>query len=65
MNEQKIKNILTKIESWMMMTCEGCAMPEKLNPLIDEIKKLLDSEASSQERRIAGDMGVNPSEISR
>jgi hypothetical protein len=47
MNEQEIKNTLEKIESWMMMTCEGCAMPEKINPLIDKIKKLLDSETSS------------------
>ena len=47
MNEQEIKNTLAKLESWMMMTCEGCAMPEIINPLVDEIKKLLDSETSS------------------
>jgi len=51
MNEQKIMNTLAKIESWMRMTCEGCAMNEKINPLIDDIKKILDSEASSQGRR--------------
>lgn len=50
MNEQKIKNTLAKIERWMMMTCEGCAMNEKINPLLDEIKKLLDSEVSSPEK---------------
>jgi|GEM_PF-4013663 len=44
-------NTLAKIESWMRMTCEGCAMNEKINPLIDDIKKILDSEASSQGRR--------------
>lgn len=47
MNEEKIMSILAKIESWMMMTCDGCAMPEKLNPLLEEIKKLLNNEASS------------------
>jgi hypothetical protein len=47
MNEQEIKNTLAKIESWMMMTCEGCSMPEVINPLIDKIKKLLDNETSS------------------
>gem|GEM_PF-4765305 len=26
----------------MMMTCEGCALPEKLNPLIEELKQLLE-----------------------
>ena len=41
MNEQQIGRILDKIQSWMMMTCEGCAMPEKLNPLIEEIRKLI------------------------
>lgn len=65
MNELKIKNILAKIESWMMMTCEGCAMPEKLNPLIDEIKRLLDSEASSQGMIITGDMEEKTSKIIR
>ena len=66
MNEEKIKNILAKIESWMMMTCEGCAMPEKLNPLIDEIKKILYSEASNQGSGITGDIeGVKNPQIDR
>ncbi len=47
MNEQEIKNTLAKIESLMMMTCEGCSMPEMIKPLIDKIKKLLDSEIKS------------------
>jgi len=47
MNEQEIKNTLVKLESCMKMTCEGCGMPEIINPLIDEIKKLLNSETSS------------------
>lgn len=41
MDEEKIHKILDRIEQWMMMTCEGCAMPEKLNPLIEELRKLL------------------------
>lgn len=44
MNEEAIKNTLAKIEAWMMMTCEGCSMPEVINPLINEIKKTLESE---------------------
>jgi hypothetical protein len=44
MNEKEIKNTLEQIKSWMMMTCEGCAMPEKINPLIDKIKKQLDTD---------------------
>lgn len=48
MNEQEIKNTLIKIESCMKMTCEGCSMPEIINPLIAEIKKLLNSESSSE-----------------
>ena len=47
MNEQEIKNTLAKIESLMMMTCEGCSMPEMIKPLIDKIRKLLDSEIKS------------------
>ena len=43
MKTQQINRILDKMESWMKMTCEGCAMPEKLNPLIAEIRKLLES----------------------
>lgn len=39
-----------KIESLMEMTCEGCAMPEKINPLIEELRKLLDSEATKKEK---------------
>lgn len=44
MDEEKIKKALAKMEQWMMMTCEGCAMPEKLNPLIEELRKLLKNE---------------------
>lgn len=44
MDEVKIKKTLAKMEQWMMMTCDGCAMPEKLNPLIEELKKLLENE---------------------
>jgi len=47
MNELEIKNTLAKIESLMMMTCEGCSMPEMIKPLIDKIKKLLDCEIKS------------------
>ena len=47
MNEQAIRNVLAKIESCMMMTCEGCAMPKIIKPLIDEIKKQLDSKTNS------------------
>jgi hypothetical protein len=47
MNEQEIKKTLAKIESYMMMTCEGCGMPKVINPLIDEIRKLLDSKINS------------------
>jgi len=47
MNEQEIKDVLAKIESWMMMTCEGCGMPKIINPLIDEIKKLLEDKSNS------------------
>lgn len=47
MSEQEIKNMLAKIESCMMMTCEGCAMPKILKPLIDEIKKQLDAKINS------------------
>lgn len=48
MDEEKIKKILDKIEQWMMMTCEGCAMPEKLNPLIEELRRLLESEKNEK-----------------
>ncbi|MEN6389588.1 MAG: hypothetical protein ABFD04_04180 [Syntrophomonas sp.] len=48
MDEEKIKKILDKIEQWMMMTCEGCAMPEKLNPLIEELRKLLENEMNGE-----------------
>lgn len=52
MNEQQISKILDKMESWMKMTCEGCAMPEKLNPLIEEIRKLLNgSDKTTQEKK--------------
>ncbi len=44
MNEEAIKISLAKIESWMKMTCEGCSMPEVINPLLNEIKKQLNSE---------------------
>lgn len=44
MDEEKLKKALAKMEQWMMMTCEGCAMPDKLNPLIEEIRKLLEIE---------------------
>jgi hypothetical protein len=44
MNEEAIKNTLAKIETWMKMTCEGCSMPEVINPLIAEIKKLLEND---------------------
>ena len=47
MKKQQINKILDKMESWMKMTCEGCAMPEKLNPLIDEVRRLLDSGSDS------------------
>jgi hypothetical protein len=47
MSEQEIKNMLAKIESCMMMTCEGCAMPKIINPLIKEISKLLDDKIKS------------------
>jgi len=43
MKTQQINKILDKMESWMKMTCEGCAMPEKLNPLINEVRRLLNS----------------------
>jgi hypothetical protein len=43
--EQDIQRILTQIESWMMMTCATCAMPEKIKPLLDKIRQLLESEA--------------------
>lgn len=48
MNQQEIENVLVKIESCMKMTCDSCGMPEMLNPLIDKLKKMLDSETSSQ-----------------
>jgi len=48
MNEQEIKSTLAKMESCMMMTCEGCAMPEIMKPLINKLKKLLEGEAGSQ-----------------
>jgi len=47
-DEQKIKKTLAKMEQWMMMTCEGCAMPEKLNPLIEELKQLLENEMNGK-----------------
>ncbi|MBC7076171.1 MAG: hypothetical protein H5T98_08960 [Syntrophomonadaceae bacterium] len=50
MDEQKIKKILAKIEEWMMMTCEGCALPEKLNPLLGQIKQIIDSENKPDKR---------------
>lgn len=52
MDEEKIKKTLAKMEQWMMMTCEGCAMPEKLNPLIEELRKLLKDEAKAAEKTI-------------
>jgi|GEM_PF-2559458 len=48
MNEQEIKSTLAKMESCLMMTCEGCAMPDMMKPLINKLKKLLESEANSQ-----------------
>lgn len=47
-DEQKIKKTLAQMQQWMMMTCEGCAMPEKLNPLIDELRKLIENEMNSK-----------------
>ena len=44
MNEEAIKKSLAKIESWMKMTCEGCSMPEVINPIINEIKKQLSTD---------------------
>jgi hypothetical protein len=44
MKEQEIEMILKQIESWMMMTCEGCAMPEKIKPLLAKIRKILERE---------------------
>lgn len=43
--EQDIERILKQIESWMMMTCESCAMPDKIKPLLERIRKILESEA--------------------
>jgi hypothetical protein len=51
MNEPDIERILAQIESWMMMTCESCAMPEKIKPLLEKIRKLLESEADSPKGR--------------
>ena len=45
MKEQDIQRILAQIESWIMMTCDTCAMPEKIRPLLDKIRQLLESEA--------------------
>lgn len=45
MKEQDIERILKQIESWMMMTCESCAMPDKIRPLLEKIRKILESEA--------------------
>jgi len=42
MYAKEIRLKLNKIESWMMMTCESCAMPEKILPLVNDIRKLLD-----------------------
>lgn len=47
MNDKEIKNTLAKIEDCMILTCEGCVMPEIINPLIDKIKELIDSENNS------------------
>jgi hypothetical protein len=44
LKEQDIRRILAQIESWMMMTCESCAMPEKIKPLLEKIRQLLESE---------------------
>lgn len=44
MNEDAIKKILNTIESWIMMSCEGCAMQDKITPLLEEIRKLLEAE---------------------
>ena len=44
MKEKDIERVLVQIESWLMMTCESCAMPEKLRPLLEKIRQLLESE---------------------
>lgn len=50
MNEKEIRKTLAKIESWMFMTCQGCAMPEKLIPLINEIRRLLDEDSGEDNK---------------
>lgn len=45
MNEEAIKKILNTIESWVMMSCEGCAMQEKITPLLADIRRLLETES--------------------
>jgi hypothetical protein len=48
LKEQDIQRILAQIESWMMMTCESCAMPEKIKPLLEKIRQLLESEVDTE-----------------
>lgn len=55
MKEQDIQRVLTQIESWMMMTCDTCAMPEKIRPLLDKIRQLLESEADQTPAAPNGD----------
>lgn len=49
MNEEAVKRILNSIESWIMMSCEGCAMKEKITPLLEEIRRLLENEGKSEQ----------------
>jgi len=46
--EQDIERVLKQIESWMMMTCESCAMPDKIRPLLEKIRKILESETKQE-----------------
>lgn len=48
MKEQDIERVLKQIESWMMMTCESCAMPDKIRPLLEKIRKILESETKQE-----------------
>jgi hypothetical protein len=61
MNEKEIRLKLNKIESWMMMTCESCVMPDKLLPLINDIRKLLDAEEKQKTGQAPGENVTGPS----
>jgi hypothetical protein len=48
MREKDIQEVLKQIESWMMMTCESCAMPDKIKPLLAKIREILEKEGRQQ-----------------